>query len=187
MRANKKGEIIAKALKVFYSSGFHATGMDTLVREIGISKTSIYKHFSSKEDLIAAVLTLRDDNFRTWLFERMARDCADPQAQILTMFEALDEWFSSDEFRGCMFINAAAEFPDAQDPIRSQVADHKEQVRAHLENLLTEAGHAHPEPLSRKLALLKEGAITAAYLTGNPNAAQEAAEIAKVLLRPLSS
>lgn len=186
MRANKKGEIVAKALKVFYSSGFHATGMDTLVREIGISKTSIYKHFSSKEDLIAAVLTLRDENFRAWLFERMARDSSDPLDQILTLFEALDEWFRSDDFRGCMFINAAAEFPDPKDPIRSQVADHKEEVRAHLESLLIAAGYDDAKVMSRKLALLKEGAISAAYLSHSTSAAQEASDIAKALLRPSS-
>ena len=71
MRPNKRDELVQKALKVFYTNGFHATGMDMIAAETGISKTSIYKHFRTKEDLILAVLRLRDEHFRNWLYRRM--------------------------------------------------------------------------------------------------------------------
>ena len=76
MRPNKKDELVRKALTVFYRDGFHATGMDKLVAETGVSKTSMYKHFRTKEELIVAVLKLRDESFREW-FERRVDELAD--------------------------------------------------------------------------------------------------------------
>ena len=71
MRPTKRDELVQKALQAFYRHGFQATGMDMLVAETGISKTSMYKHFRTKEDLILAVLRLRDEQFRNWLYRRM--------------------------------------------------------------------------------------------------------------------
>ena len=71
MSASKRDELVRKALKIFYKNGFIATGMDKVVAETGISKTSMYNHFRTKEDLILAVLRLRDENFRNWLTRRI--------------------------------------------------------------------------------------------------------------------
>ena len=117
MRPNKRDELIRKSLEVFYANGFHATGMDHLVKETGVSKTSMYKHFRTKEELILAVLRLRDENFRNW-FCRRVEDLSDtPEGRLLAMFDALGEWFAAPEFRGCMFIKASAEYQDKDDPI----------------------------------------------------------------------
>jgi len=89
MRPTKRDELVAKALEVFYRNGFHATGMDMLVAESGISKTSMYKHFRTKEDLILASLRLRDENFRNWLFRRMEELADTPRGQLSALFVAL--------------------------------------------------------------------------------------------------
>ncbi|WP_291737358.1 TetR/AcrR family transcriptional regulator, partial [Leisingera sp. F5] len=89
MRPNKRDELVRKALDVFYRSGFHATGMDTLVKETGVSKTSMYKHFRTKDDLISAVLQLRDENFRNWLYGRMEALSDTPAGQLIAVFTAL--------------------------------------------------------------------------------------------------
>ena len=103
MRPSKRDELVQKALKVFYRNGFHATGMDMLVTETGVSKTSMYNHFRTKEDLILAVLRLRDEHFRNWLYRRMEERADTPRDQLIAMFDALEEWFEEPGFRGCIF------------------------------------------------------------------------------------
>ena len=100
MRANKRDELVQKALTVFYQNGFNATGMDMLVKETGISKTSMYKHFKTKEDLILAALRLRDELFRNMVLRRMEELSDTPKGQVLALFDALAEWFDSLE-SGC--------------------------------------------------------------------------------------
>ena len=100
MSQNKRAELIRKALLLFYRNGFHATGMDLVAKETRVSKTSIYKHFRTKDELILAVLRLRDENFRNWLFRRMEEHADTPQGQLLAMFDALEEWFLEDGFQG---------------------------------------------------------------------------------------
>ena len=129
MSASKRDILVKKALEVFYRNGFHATGMDMLVTETGVSKTSMYKHFRTKEDLILASLRLRDELFRNWLTRRMEELADTPRGQLLAMFDALGEWFEQDDFNSCMFIKAAGEFPVADHPIRARAAEHKGLIR----------------------------------------------------------
>lgn len=183
MRPTKRDELVHKALKVFYRNGFNATGMDTLVKETGISKTSMYKHFRTKEDLILAVLRLRDENFRNWLYRRMEELAKSPMDQLIAMFDALEEWFGEPGFKGCMFIKASSEYQDASHPIHKQSADHKRLLERHVTDLALKAGLAKPGELARLLLLLKEGAIATAHLKHTENAARDAKAAAIVLLR----
>ncbi|GAB4357491.1 MAG: TetR/AcrR family transcriptional regulator [Kiloniellaceae bacterium] len=182
MRPTKRDELVGKALRVFYAHGFHATGMDRLVEETGISKTSMYKHFRRKEDLILAALERRDADFRGWLFARMAALGGTPRGQLLALFDALGEWFAEPGFKGCMFVKAASEFQDAKDPIHAQAAAHKALLFGHLKALAAEAGAGAPEGLARQLLILKEGAIVTAQVEGRLQAATEAKAAAAVLL-----
>lgn len=182
MRPNKRDELVQKALEAFNRNGFQATGMDKLVQETGISKTSMYKHFGTKDDLILAVLELRDDLFRSWLIERMQALGDTPIARILALFDVLEEWFAKPDFKGCMFIRAAAEFQDKTHPIRRQSARHKQRVEDLLKSLAEEAGLKSPALLARQLVLLKEGAIIAAHVQQSPTAASDAKLAARHLL-----
>ena len=181
MRATKRDELVRKALEIFYREGFHATGMDRLVAETGISKTTMFKHFRSKEELILAVLRLRDEDFRNWLFRRMARAGA-PRDQLLAMFDALAEWFASPSFRSCMFIKAASEYPDPDHPIHAQAAEHKRLLFLQLRTIAQDAGAADPDALARRLLLLKEGAIVTAHLGHEKDPAGDAKVAAETLL-----
>lgn len=183
MRPTKRNELVQKALKAFYQNGFNATGMDTLVKETGISKTSMYKHFRTKEDLILAVLRLRDENFRNWLYRRMEELAETPRDQLIAMFDALEEWFSEPGYKGCMFIKASSEFQDASHPIHKQSADHKRMLERYVTELATKAGLPEPGKLARQLLLLKEGAIVTAHLGHTENAARDAKAAAITLLR----
>lgn len=182
MRQTKRDELVKKALEVFYRNGFHATGMDMLAVESGVSKTSMYKHFRTKEDLILAVLRLRDENFRNWLFRRM-EDAGDaPKEQLLGMFGALAEWFAEQGYRGCMFIKASAEYQDKDHAIHAQSSEHKRLLFDHIEDLCARAGVDAPDDLARQLLLLKEGAIVMSVLGRGIDAADDAKAAAEVLL-----
>ena len=178
MRPTKRDELVQKALQAFYRNGFHATGMDMLVAETGISKTSMYKHFRTKEDLILAVLRLRDEHFRNWLYRRMEELADTPRQQLLAMFDALEEWFDEPGYKGCMFIKASSEYQEASHPIHKQSADHKRMLETHITELAEKAGLANPSSLARQLLLLKEGAIITAHLGHTDNPAQDAKETA---------
>ncbi len=175
MRPNKRDELVRKALKVFYRNGFHATGMDKLVVETGVSKTSMYKHFRTKEELILAALRLRDENFRNWLYRRMEEGADTPKAQLLAMFDALGEWFSEPEFQGCMFIKASAEYQNPKDPIHVQAAEHKRLISEHIREIARASGAHDPEDLSDQLMVLAEGAIVLSVM----NVGGDQAAIAK--------
>ncbi len=182
MRPTKRDELVQKALKAFYRNGFHATGMDMLVDETGISKTSMYKHFRTKEDLILAVLRLRDEHFRNWLYRRMEELADTPKEQLVAMFDALEEWFAEPGYKGCMFIKASSEYQDASHPIHQQSADHKRLLERHMTALAKQAALDHPSAIARQLLLLKEGAIVTAHLGHTDRPAQDAKEAALKLL-----
>lgn len=182
MRPTKRDELVAKALEVFYRNGFHATGMDMLVAESGISKTSMYKHFRTKEDLILASLRLRDENFRNWLFRRMEELADTPRGQLSALFVALSEWFKEDTYRGCMFIKASAEFQEADHPIHAQAAEHKRLLFSFVKELAAKAGAKDPAGLASSLLLLKEGAIVTAQMGYADDPATAAAQTAEILL-----
>jgi AcrR family transcriptional regulator len=156
--------------------------MDRLVEETGISKTSMYKHFHSKEALILAVLQRRDAEFRDWLFRRMESLGKTPRGRMLAMFDVLEEWFEEPGFRGCLFIKAASEFQEPDHPIHAQAAAHKALIYDHLHGLAALGGAGDPALLARQLLVLKEGAIVAAQVEGCRTAAAQAKDAAMTLL-----
>jgi AcrR family transcriptional regulator len=182
MRPSKRDELVQKALVVYYQNGFHATGMDKIAAETGISKTSVYKHFRTKEDLILAVLRLRDEKFRYWLIRRIEELGETPAEQMIAMFDALGEWFSEDGFRGCMFIKASSEYQEAGHPIHAQCAEHKRLLFAHMRELSEKSGAIDADMLARQLLLLKEGAIVTAHLGHTDDPAGDAKLAAQVLM-----
>ena len=182
MSVSKRDELDRKALTVFYDNGFHATGMDKLAAETGISKTSMYKHFRTKEDLILAVLRLRDEEFRNWLTRRIEALAETPRDQLLAAFDALGEWFGDKRYKSCMFIKASSEYQDAAHPIHGQSAAHKRLLLSYMADLAEKAGASDSMTLARQLLLLKEGAIVTAHLLGPGGVAGDAREAARTLV-----
>ena len=182
MRPSKRDELIQKAFVTFYKHGFHATGMDLLAAETGISKTSMYNHFRTKEDLILAVLRYRDESFRNWMVRRVEALATTPKEQLIATFDVLGEWFAQPEFRSCMFIKASGEYPDADDPIHAQSAEHKRLLFAYVQNLAKKAGASDPDELARQLMLLKEGAIVTAHLGHSEDPVRDAKNVARKLV-----
>ncbi|MCA3255237.1 MAG: TetR/AcrR family transcriptional regulator [Alphaproteobacteria bacterium] len=178
MRQTKREELVEKATAIFYRNGFQATGMDRLVTETGISKTSIYKHFKTKDDLIVAALKSRDAFLRGWLFGRMAQLASTPREQLIAMFDALHEWFNEPDFHGCMFAKASSEYQDPEHPINREATDHVARISAQLAEIAEEAGLNQPTELARQLALLKEGAVVLATMGRGGTPALDAKAVA---------
>lgn len=183
MSASKRDELVQNALKAFYRSGFHAIGMDALAKETGVSKTAMYKHFRTKEDLILATLRLRDEQFRNWLVRRIEALAETPRDRLLSIFDALAEWFREPEFRSCMFIKASSEYQDRNHPIHAASAEHKRLLLVYFEGLARAAGAKSPEALARQLLTLKEGAIVLAHLHDPETAAADARGAADTLIK----
>ncbi|MEG3639543.1 TetR/AcrR family transcriptional regulator [Magnetococcus sp. PR-3] len=176
--------LIEAALTLFYREGFHATGIERVLLEAGVSKMTLYRHFQSKEDLILAALRRRDERFRVWLIRAIKAYKGDARSRLLGMFDALDAWFHGDgpgqlPFCGCMFIHAAGEYGELSSPIHTLAAEHKRLVLEDLRLLVAEAGL--PLSFAEQLALLKEGAIVSASVTGDLSSALRAKQMAEVL------
>jgi AcrR family transcriptional regulator len=180
--ASKRDELVQKALASFYSGGFHAIGMDRLAKETGVSKTAIYKHFRSKEELILATLRLRDEQFRNWLSRRIEALATDPKDQLLAIFDALGEWFDEPGFKSCMFIKASSEYQDKNHPIHATSAEHKRLLILYFTGIAEKANVPRPRELARHLLIIKEGAIVLAHLHGRKNVAADARAVAKNII-----
>lgn len=174
--------ILRAAARLFYEQGFHSTGIDLIIAEAGVAKMSLYQHFRSKDELVGAFLARRDDFWCDWLAGRVEALAATPKARLPAVFDALGEWFCSDEFRGCAFINAAAEFSDAKHSARLISRQHKERVHAYLKGLGDAAKLARTSELAAQLSLLVEGAIVTAQIA-EPAAAREIAQRSKAMAR----
>ena len=167
--------------KLIYKSGIAATGMDLLVKTAGVSRKSIYRYFANKEELTVAALQRRDIRWMNW-FRTAVDQAQTPAERLLNLFTVLKEWFDSEGFRGCAFINTSGETGDPQDPVRLVAKDHKQKLLDYVRELCTEYGAADPETLARQLLILIDGAITVALVMGDHSAADNAQCMARKLL-----
>lgn len=183
MRGDTRERLISTGADLFYQHGFQAVGLDRILDSVGITKTAFYTHFESKDDLIVAVLEHRDRmDMSEWTAFFTERGGDDPRRRLLAIFDLLDDWFGKPDFRGCLFMNAATEFPSPNDPIHRAANTHSENLRRKLVAMATEAGASDPESLSGQLILLVTGAIAARHAAGDPNAAATAKATAELLV-----
>lgn len=166
---------------LIYQGGINATGMDLIVKTSGVARKSLYKRYPTKEALVAAALQARDERWMQW-FITATTQAATPRARVLSIFDALREWFASDGFRGCAFINAAGEIGDPANPIREVARLHKARLLAHVLTLAQAAGLPDPVETARQLLVLIDGAIAVALVTGDLSITDSAERAAAALL-----
>ena len=133
--------LLAAAIELFYRRGFNAVGIDQVIESAGVAKTTFYKHFEGKDELVLAAVQRRDEwESQAWTraVQKLAGD--DPARQLLAMLDVMDVWFNDPDFRGCMFISAASEFPNPHDPIHQAAAAYKQQTRDRRRDLARAAG-----------------------------------------------
>jgi AcrR family transcriptional regulator len=172
------------AIELFYTHGFNAVGIDQIIDAAGVTKTTFYKHFDSKDDLMVAAVRQRDQwEAAAWGRAIAAAAGDDPRARLLVLFDVLDEWFNAPDFRGCIFINTAAEFPNPHDPIHQAAAEYKRRCRDHWRDAAQAAGAAasDAETFADQYALLVEGTLIMRQVHGR----NDAARIARAMVEQL--
>lgn len=174
--------IMATVSRMFYEEGIRAVGVDTIAEEAEVSKITIYNNFGSKDELVAAYLRRRDERWRAVLL-RDTDLYTDPVERLLAAFDAYGEYlFDEEGYRGCAFINAAAEITDPDHPARAVIRAHKDGTREHLSKLATEAGFQDPEALAERLLILLEGAWVTAVVRRSAEPLDSAREVARLLM-----
>lgn len=187
MAAPRREHLLKTALQLFNRNGFHATGIDTVQAASGVSKTTMYKYFKSKDELIHAVLELRHQQFGEWFETRsqaLHEACysAEPHGALYAMFDTLGEWFNSETFFGCNFINASAEYSDREHPIHEYSAQHKLELAGFVKQHLETFDDKVREELSKEILLLMDGAIVCAHTSGLKDSAERAKRMLTMLL-----
>ena len=175
--------ILGVADRLFYERGIHAVGVDTIVAESGAAKTTLYHHFASKDELVAAYLRGRSARWRTHLDAELDAHPGPPTERILHVYDLLGAWFAEPGFRGCPFINACAEFADPEHPAAVAAREHRARLRETVTGLCSDAGARQPGELAAQLLLLYDAAMVAAQVQGTPEAATTARTAAATLLR----
>jgi AcrR family transcriptional regulator len=163
--------LLDTAAGLFYREGIRAVGVDLVVERTGVAKTSLYRHFPSKDDLIAAVLE-RDDRTYWDHWDRVAQSSRkDAKAELAAQIEWIAQYIDRREFRGCAFLNAATEFPSAGHPARLIAIRHKAELRRRVGLLTKRLGAPNSAVLADQLVLLIDGAYVNGQLTGKKGVA----------------
>jgi AcrR family transcriptional regulator len=177
-----RDRLIETAIELFYKEGIRAIGIDTLVARCGLSKSSLYRTFASKEEVIAAFAEEQNRRFWQWWDEITTRHVGAPRQQIEALFEGIAEQIATPQFRGCPFINLATEFPDRQHPGTAIACANKMEVRKRLRILARALNARDPRRLSDQLALLIDGAYGHAVTLGAAGLRHELIEMATLLI-----
>ena len=179
-----RGRLLNAATHLFCKNGINATGIDAIIDEAGTAKTTLYKLFGSKTNLVHVVLETEGKQWREWFIGAIESGGGSAERKLARIFPALKDWFRQERFYGCPFINAVAEHDKDQKQFRNIAMRHKKVVLAHIEKLAGEMGAAEPEVLAHQLALLIDGAIVAAMVSGDPGVADTAGLAAGSLFGP---
>ena len=174
--------ILNTACELFYREGVRAVGIQRVIDEAGIAKASLYAHYASKDDLVAAFLSRQADTWRTAVESRLADPSLDAHARLLLIFDLQAERIANPVFRGCPFQNTGSEIADAAHPARIVAAAYRRWLQDLFTSLVREAGIDDVELVAGALIVLHDGAAASAYASGDPAAAQHARWAAERLL-----
>jgi AcrR family transcriptional regulator len=181
-RDGTRERIVSTAYSLFMWHGLSAVGVDRVVAEAGVAKSTLYRHFPSKDELVLAVLERRDQTWtQGWLRNEVQRRASTPGGRMLAIFDALDEWFNGQEFEGSLLINSMLETHDHSSPVRGATVDGLSKVRAIAHELAEQTGARDPDDLAHKLQILISGSIVAAE-QGYVDSARRARDVAALIL-----
>ena len=158
--------LIDTATRLFYEEGIHAVGVDRIIDEAAVTRATLYKQFGGKENLVLAYLRNEDEMLRA-LFADAGAAVADPAALVDAVIEGIATDIRLRHTRGCPFINAAAEYPDADGAVRLLIYEHREWFRSTLQAVAEQAGLESPVDVAASLVLLRDAALVGGYLDGD--------------------
>lgn len=161
-RSEARERLLATASQLFYAEGINTVGVERIIKEAGVTLATFYRHFPGKVDLAVAYLQGAHDHIAARATEQAQR------LQGRDLVRAIGDDVSSQirqaAFRGCAFLNAAAEFEDPQSPVRQVVAEHRQWYYGLIHQAFADAGHRLPANAARHFVMLRDGAMSAAYL-----------------------
>jgi AcrR family transcriptional regulator len=161
--SSPRDRLLETASGLFYGEGIHAVGVDRLVSEASVTRATFYRHFAGKEALVVAYLKGREALAHT-LFAAASAQTSDPVLLLHAVVVAITEDVCGERFRGCPFINAAAEYPDANGVVRQTVRAFRDWFHGILSDLLSSAGHPDPAGAARRLVIMRDGVMVGGYL-----------------------
>lgn len=179
--AEARERIVRTAYELFRRDGVTAVGVDRIVAEAGVAKTTLYRHFRSKDDLVVAVLERHEELWTSgWIEREVERRATSPHERIPVVIDVFCEWLRDEDYEGCLFINSLLEIHGRSDLIRGRSIAAIENVHALLTRFATEAGARDPVGFAHQIHVLIRGAIVAA-VEGRFDAVEHACSLARGL------
>ncbi|MDX8464154.1 TetR/AcrR family transcriptional regulator [Mesorhizobium sp. VK23B] len=159
--SSARNRVMDTATKLFYAEGVHAVGIDRIIAEAGVAKATFYKYFPAKDELVRAYVQNQSRLGRAaidGIGKRPARDA------ILAVFDLVADAAAQPGYRGCPFLNAAAEYPDPGHPVRQAIGEHRRWKHEFLRGLLVADGNPDPETIADILTVAGDGLLIASHL-----------------------
>jgi AcrR family transcriptional regulator len=165
-----RDRILLAAHDLYYGDGVRATGVDRVIAEAGVTKVTFYRHFPSKNELILAFLEYRHERWMAWFTDSLQRHARSGASDgVDAVVGAMGEWFRSDGFRGCAFINTVGELGAANPEVVAIAARHKQDMTHAIAALLPPSRHRDKDAQAAAMAV--DGAIIRAQMDATPDAA----------------
>ncbi|MFL9863573.1 helix-turn-helix domain containing protein [Paraburkholderia fungorum] len=174
--------ILRTASELFYREGTRAVGVDLIVARAGVAKTSLYRHFGTKDDLIEAFLHLEDEDFWQHWDAVAAQHKGAPRKELDAQLQWIGERIARPGYRGCPQINIAAEYADENHPARKVAVAHKRELRRRLADLARELRVEAPETFALRLGTVIDGALSSGQALHAEGPVRFLQELAQILI-----
>jgi AcrR family transcriptional regulator len=182
-RTLTRQRLVDAAVQRFYRDGFRNVGIDQILGDVGISKTAFYKHFESKEDVMLAALEAHNgrvqDMFRGLMLEFGGPT---PIGQLQALADVVKQIVETEGFQGCIFVNAAIEFPLAHEPAHIAAAESKQAIEDIVCEVAIKADALNPRMLAKELCLIMEGAYVTRHVSGDQQTVEIARRLANLVI-----
>ena len=183
---NVRERILKTASELFYREGTRAIGVDLIVERSGVAKTSLYRHFRTKDDLIEAFLLREDEDFWAHWDRRSAANRGAPERELDAQLKWIGDRIARAGYRGCPQINVSAEYADENHPARKVAVAHKAELRRRLRDLARAMKLREPERFALQMAVVIDGALTSGTALHREGPAKFLQTIARTLKAGLS-
>jgi AcrR family transcriptional regulator len=182
-----RDRILDAATRFFYQEGIEVVGVNQVIAEADVAPMTLYRQFGGKDQLVAATLEQWSANWLHALHDRIDRAGDDPERRFAALWDALEDWFAGDGFRGSFVTNAAIELRSKPEhPAHKVVVAHRMAVEHLLEDLAKQAGASDPAVLAAQLQVLVDGAVTVAAADRRPRVAANVRALATAALAAAS-
>lgn len=178
-----KQRIVETALRLFYQHGIHTIGVDRIIAESQVAKMTFFNHFPTKKDLILEFLRVRDDRYMQWFETTLDSITKDKKKRLQACLKVIEIWFRDPQFRGCVFINTAAEVGPGENEEKILCVGHKKRLAEFIEAVASDAGYKQVKKLANQLVTVIDGATVRAQMDGPEAGVEALMDCAKALLK----